>query len=87
MEREYKRKTLERMLKKCPDCLRPTEIPMWFPLGRNLVYHLINNGELRSYRMTYGNIIRKEDLIEYLLDHCDDSRKNITVKRVWVTDP
>ena len=80
MEREYRRKTLERMLKKCPDYLRPTEIPQWFPLGKNLVYHLINDGELRSYRMTYGNIIRKDDFIEYLLDHCDDSCKRIGVK-------
>ena len=86
MEREYNRKTLERMLKKCPDCLRPTEIHQWFPLGRNHVYHLINTGELRTYRMTYGNIIRKEDLIEYLLDHCNDTRKNITMNLVWVAN-
>ena len=82
MEREYRRKKLERMLKKCPDQLRPSDVPNWFPIGKNLVYRLIAEGELRSYRMTYGYIIRKEDFIEYLLEHCDESRKYFSVKQI-----
>ena len=81
MEREYRRKMLERMLKKCPDRMKPTEVPQWFPLGKNTVYRLITDGRLRSCRMTYGYIILKEDLIEYLLDSCDESHRNFGVRQ------
>ena len=81
MERELRRKMLDRMLKKCPNWLKPTEVPQWFPIGRNAVYHLIADGKLRSYRMTYGYVILKEDFIEYLLDHCDEPHRNFGVKQ------
>ena len=81
MERERSRKMLDRMLTKCPDRMKPTEVPQWFPLGKNTVYHLINDGELLSYRITYGSIVRKDDFIEYLLDHCDESHRNFGVRQ------
>ena len=70
------------MLQKCPDQLRPSAVPQWFPIGKNMVYRLIAEGKLRSYRMTYGYIIRKEDFIEYLLDHCDEVHRNFGVKQI-----
>ena len=63
MERERRRKMLDRMLKKCPDRMKPTEVPQWFPLGKNTVYQLIADGKLRSHRMTYGYVILKEDFM------------------------
>ena len=80
MERERRRKMLDRMLNKCPDHMKPTEVPQWFPIGKNTVYQLIADGKLRSHRMTYGYVILKEDFIEYLLDSCDESHRNFGVK-------
>ena len=81
MERERRRKMLDRMLTKCPDRMKPTEVPQWFPLGKNTVYQLIADGKLRSHRMTYGYVILKEDFIEYLLDSCDESHRNFGVRQ------
>ena len=81
MERERRRKMLDRMLKKCPDRLKTTEVPQWFPIGKNTVYQLIADGKLRSHRMTYGYVILKEDFIEYLLDSCDESHRNFGVRQ------
>ena len=81
MERERRRKMLDRMLKKCPDRMKPMEVPQWFPLGKNTVYQLIADGKLRSHRMTYGYVILKEDFIEYLLDSCDESHRYFGVRQ------
>ena len=81
MERERRRKMLDRMLTKCPDRMKPAEVPQWFPLGKNTVYQLIKDRKLRSHRMTYGYVILKEDFIEYLLDSCDESHRNFGVRQ------
>ncbi|MBQ9718730.1 MAG: hypothetical protein IJV76_12125 [Clostridia bacterium] len=56
MERKRRRKMLDRMLTKCPDRLKPTEVPQWFLLGKNTVYQLITDGKLRSHRMTSATL-------------------------------
>ncbi len=81
MKSDSKRRTLERMLQKCPDSLKPKEIPHWFPISKNVVYRLINNGELRSYRMTHGTMIRKEDFIDYLLAHAEDTNRSFGIRK------
>jgi len=80
MTRDEKQHVLETMLRKCPDCLSPTKAANWSPLGKNHVYDLIKTGELRSFVYRGGYIIAKADLIEYLLDHCDEKSKRFTVK-------
>ena len=72
MNNEEKRKELERMLKRCPEILSPIKAARWSPLGKNRVYELIHNGELRAFVYQGGYIISKDDLIDYLVKHCDD---------------
>ncbi len=72
MNKEEKRKELERMLRRCPEILSPIKAARWSPLGKNRVYELIHSGELRSFVYQGGYILSKDDLIDYLLEHCDD---------------
>ncbi len=75
MTREDKVLELERMLRKCPDILTPIKVSNWSPLGKNKVYELIKIGELRAFVYQGSYIISKEDLIEYLVEHSDDTPK------------
>lgn len=71
-ERIAKRKELERLLRKCPEILTPPPAAKWTPFGKNRIYELIHRGDLRAFVYRGGYIIAKEDLIDYLLDHCED---------------
>lgn len=73
MNNKEKRKEMERMLAKCPEILTPTKTVRWSPLGKNKVYELLKNGELRSFKYRGSYIISKDDLIDYLLEHCEDT--------------
>lgn len=72
MNKEEKRKELERMLKRCPNILSPIKVAKWVPFGRNRVYELIHSGELRSFVYQGGYIVSKDDLLDYLAEHCND---------------
>ena len=72
MNRSEKRAELKRMLRRCPEILTPAKVSKWSPFGRNRVYELLKSGELRSFRFQGGYIISKDDLLDYLADHCDD---------------
>lgn len=72
MNKEEKRNEIKRLLRKCPEILTPAKVSKWSPLGRNRVYELLKKGELRSFKYQGGYIIGKEDLIDYLAEHCDD---------------
>ncbi len=72
MNKEEKRKELERMLRRCPEILSPIKAARWSPLGKNRVYELIHSGKLRSFVYQCGYILSKDDIIDYLLEHCDD---------------
>ncbi len=72
MNKEEKRKELERMLRRCPEVLSPIKVSRWSPFGKNRVYEMIHTGELRSFVYQGGYIISKDDLIDYLIEHCDD---------------
>ena len=50
----------------------PIKAARWSPIGKNRVYKLIHSGELRSFVYQGGYILSKDDLIDYLLEHCDD---------------
>ena len=43
MNKEEKRKELERMLRRCPEILSPIKAARWSPLGKNRVYELIHS--------------------------------------------
>lgn len=64
---------LKRLLKKCPQCLTPRKINKFTPLSRNQIYHLIHTGELPSFIFQGTYIINKDDLLEYLITHIDDT--------------
>jgi len=72
MNKEEKRKELERMLRKCPDILTPAKAVNWSPFGKNQIYELLRSGELRSFIYCGKYIIAKEDLLDYLTEHCED---------------
>lgn len=48
------------------------KVSRWSPFGKNRVYEMIHTGELRSFFYQGGYIISKDDLIDYLIEHCDD---------------
>ena len=73
MNKEEKRKELERMLRRCPEILSPIKAARWSPLGKNRVYELIHSGELRSFVYQGGYILRQHHLIDYLLEPSDDA--------------
>ncbi len=80
MTREEKKKILEAMYNKCPNCLKPIKISKWAPIGKNRVYELIKSGELRSFVYQGGYFVIKDDLIEFLLDTCDLDSKRFHIK-------
>lgn len=55
------KKELERMMKKCPQCLTPRKIYRYTPLSENRIYELIRSGELPSFIP----VTTKEWLIEF----------------------
>ena len=71
-KRAVKRKELERMFAKCQPIMQPGTVRKWMPIGKNQVYDLIHSGELRAFVYRGGYIVAKDDVIDYLLDHCDD---------------
>ena len=80
MTKEEKVAQFKKMLKNAPEIMTPIKVSRFSPLGRNHVYELIKSGELPVfvYRQTY--IIAKDDLIEYLAEHCEDaSRRNFSI--------
>lgn len=72
MTKEDKINQISRMLKNCPEILSPSKVIKWSPLGKNKVYEIIKNGDLRSFVYRGSYIIAKDDLIEYLADHSED---------------
>ena len=72
MNKEEKRKELERMLRRCPEILSPIKAARWSPIGKNRVYELLHSGELRSFVYQGGYVISKDDLIDYLIEHSED---------------
>ena len=81
MTREERIEALERLLRKAPDIMSPQMVIEFAPFGKNKVYEILNNKELKSYRYKKTHIIAKVDFIEYLADHCyDESPRNYTIK-------
>lgn len=72
MNKDEQRKEIERMLRRCPDILTPRMVANWSPFGTNHVYDLLHSGELRSFSYCGKYIVAKDDLIDYLVEHCDD---------------
>ena len=68
MKREEKIIELERMLTKVPDIMSPLRASKCSPFGKNQVYELIRNKELRAFVYQGSYIIAKMDLIETIVD-------------------
>ena len=80
MNREEKIIELRRMLKNLPEVMCPLKASRNIPIGKNRLYELIKTKSLRSFVYQGSYIISKDDLIEYLADHCEDeSRKNYKI--------
>lgn len=82
MTREEKTQALERMLKNLPELMSPMKVTKNLPFGKNRVYELIRQKELKAYNFQGAYIIAKIDLIEYLVDHWDDdNNKTYKIKK------
>ena len=55
---EKEKQQLEKMLKNCPDILKPLEARKWMPIGKNAIYDAIKSGEL--YLLIFIFIARAE---------------------------
>ena len=75
MTRKELRAELERMLSRAPEIMTPMKAHRYSPLGKNKVYELIKTGTLRSVIYQGGYLIAKIDLIDYLVDHCNDKKR------------
>ena len=73
---EKERQQLGKMLKNCPDILKPLEARKWMPIGKNAIYDSIKSGELEAYVYKGGYIISKDAVIDYILR----TSKNVTRK-------
>ena len=71
MTREEKVAELERMLAKVPDVMSPLKASKCSPFGRNKVYELIKNKDLRAFVFQGSYIIAKVDLIETIVDYSE----------------
>lgn len=75
-------KELERLFHNCPDIVTPSVAAKWVPFGKNRIYELIHKGELRAFNYRNQFIIAKEDLIGYLLDHCEEPNPHAVINRM-----
>ena len=75
------KKELQRMMQKCPQCLTPRKIYRYTPLSENRIYELIRIGELPSFIYQGAYVVNKDDVIDYLLDSCDESHRNFGVRQ------
>ncbi len=66
------REKVEQLLKNAPECLSPRKVSQLTPIAKNKVYELIKTGELESFIYQGKYIIIKEDLINYMCEHCSD---------------
>ena len=73
MTDKQKRAGLERLLRKCPDVLTPVGAAHWTHQSKNTIYELIKENALPAYNYCGGFLIAKEDLIEYMVAHTDDT--------------
>lgn len=81
MTREEKTRIFERMLHNAPDIMTTPMVPKYAPFGKNKLHEILKNKELKSYRYQNTRIIAKVDLIEYLVEHCEEpSRRTFKLK-------
>ena len=82
MRNNDQKSEIERMLRRCPDILTPRQVANWSPFGVNRVYELLRSGALRSFSYCGKYIVAKDDLIDYLVEHCeDDSGRTFRIRK------
>lgn len=81
MTREEKVAELERMLAKVPDVMSPLKASKCSPFGRNKVYELIKNKDLRAFVFQGSYIIAKVDLIETIVDYSERKGRCYSIGR------
>ena len=80
MNQEKQREAYQKMLKKCPDILRPMKAARWSPVCKNIIYAALKNDEIESYSYKGGYIFTKDALIDYLVKTANDSGRRYTIR-------
>ncbi|MBR4960153.1 MAG: helix-turn-helix domain-containing protein [Clostridia bacterium] len=70
------KKELQRMMQKCPQCMTTSKLRRYTLLGKNRIYNLIHSGEIPAFIYQGTYVINKDDVIEYLLKHSEDTGRN-----------
>lgn len=73
MEKNISTDFLEALMKGCPDILTIKEAVSWSPFGKNQIYKLIKDKQLRAYYINGSYMVAKSELIDYLLKHRDEA--------------
>ena len=78
---EEKVAELERMLAIVPDVMSPLRASKCSPFGRNKVYELIKNKDLRAFVFQGSYIIARVDLIETIVDYSERKGRCYSIGR------
>lgn len=74
MTRDEKQQTLRSLFRELPDILTPIQVARAIHQSKNLVYEKLKEKILPGYVVHGRYLIAKADLIEYIIEHGDESR-------------
>ena len=74
MTRDEKLQALRSLFRELPDILTPIQVARAIHQSKNLVYEKLKEKILPGYVVHGRYLIAKADLIEYIIEHADESR-------------
>ena len=74
MTRDEKKAALRSLFRELPEIMTPIQISRALHQSKNLVYEKLKEKELTGYIVGGRYLIAKADLIEYIIEHGDESR-------------
>ena len=74
MTRDEKLQALRSLFRELPDILTPIQVARAIHQSKNLVYEKLKEKILPGYVVHGRYLIAKADLIEYIIEHGDESR-------------
>ncbi len=74
MTRDEKKAALRSLFRELPEIMTPIQISRALHQSKNLVYEKLKEKELPGYIVRGRYLIAKADLIEYIIEHGDESR-------------
>ena len=74
MTRDEKLQALRTLFRELPDILTPIQVARAIHQSKNLVYEKLKEKILPGYVVHGRHLIAKADLIEYIIEHGDESR-------------